>query len=1234
MNGMFSNTSNFNYTDKKFNFATNKMSEKMRYADYIRRNSKATIDNSVSGGITNNSGIFFNLAERCDKCLIYLDDLIIIEEVIVDTQSYPPYSGPPDLNANFYNALYEYPIFDVGPPNLNADFYDPKVHTFPNFVMGVPDLSLNYYDPNVHTFPEFVMGVPNLDLDYYDPNIHTFPEFIMGVPDLKLDYYDPNIHTFPEFVMSVPDLNLDYYDANIHTFPPNGVAQPDFTLDFYDENVHTFPPNGVAQPDFTLDFYDENVHTFPPHGVAQPDLTLDFYDENVHTFPPDGVAQPDFTLDFYDPNLHTFPPNEVSFPDITKYYSNPLHIYPPEVGAPDLTENFYDEVIHTFPPHGLAQPDLTKTYDETYSYPPIYVGPPDLNKTFDENAEFPEVNLGPPDITISTYDASYSYPPEGINQPPNLNDDFYDPQVHTFPPKEISQPPNINDDFYDASYSYPPEGINQPPNLNDDFYDPQIHTFPPKEISQPPDLNESTFNSSYEYPPDGIRQPPNLEDDFYDPEIHIFPPEGLTFPNLSQTFNPDNLYPKAFGPPVFVTFITFGYRIIKDNDASFSLLDVNTSNQNAIISDVVDFISTNLNISTDLIDLSLNVPSLTLNVIVEQEGNLFDNISITNRITLFVVNKKYDIRDIIRGIMNDNTLQIDENYEKMEAEAIDNSNFQRENAIQFKHENKFLYYRTDPDTNFTLIKVKYLNPIINPIFNPSWNYVLNINDTREALFYRHPNNANPNSDWLFLFQQEEENTIVEISDLIDDTASTMDLSRIIIDDNKYSVFPNFLAQIRTSNNKIQYKTKYGLGLSKITLYFSGNLNNYVEDNSWNSTIINNQVQLQKNIPDTNYSDDWTTLITINDDIELIHCEEIYNGSNMELYFSNVYIHEVANYLNVTSQTSGEIFYFSRTGLRIFTLKLHFRNTLTDFLVNSNYDYSVDNNVITLTAKNNVYNTNLLTILNNIQNEIIFVSSVIDSNSNDVFSSNITINKSKMDYNNSNINVNNLIEIQQNNNITMCKTNNTNISSIQVHYENDLVSPVNLIQSWNTTINNNDILISGSEPIGSINANDFFNIISQTYNNTIINLSQVLDDNSNNISQSSILLNGISLNKQPEIAVKFRQHPTMPYIIQYQTNGAYLTCVKLMFDNEFPDGYIINNSFLPGGWSIIKSANKKDFILFGIPSINASSWTGLFDIGTSYQNYILTNVSDVVNHNAQLIPRENIIVNGASIYNVN
>ena len=62
----------------------------------------------------------------------------------------------------------------------------------------------------------------------------------------------------------------------------------------------------------------------------------------------------------------------------------------------------------------------------------------------------------------------------------------------------------------------------------------------------------------------------------------------------------------------------------------------------------------------------------------------------------------------------------------MEAEAIDNSNFQRENAIQFKHENKFLYYRTDPDTNFTLIKVKYLNPIINPIFNPSWNYVLNI----------------------------------------------------------------------------------------------------------------------------------------------------------------------------------------------------------------------------------------------------------------------------------------------------------------------------------------------------------------------------------------------------------------------------------------------------------------------------------------------------------------------------
>jgi len=1188
MNRMFSNTSNFNYTDKKFNFSTNKMSEKMRYADYIRRNSKATIDNSVSGGITNNSGIFFNLAERCDICLIYLDDLVIIEDVIIDTQLYPPYAGPPDLNANFYDALYEYPMFNVGPPDLN----------------------LNFHDPNIHTFPDFIMSVPDLDLDYYDPNIHTFPEFIMGIPDF----------------------NLDFYDAGVHTFPPRGLAPPDLNLNFYDAGVHTFPPHGLAQPDFTLDFYDAGVHTFPPHGLAQPDLNLDFYDADVHTFPPHGLAQPDLTLDFYDPNVHTFPPNEMSFPDITKYYSNPLHVYPPEVGAPDLTQDFYDDFVHTFPPHGMAPPDLTQSlYDETYIYPPIYVGPPDLNKTFNKNAEFPEVNLGPPDITISTYDETYSYPPVGFT-PPDLNDDFYDPQVHTFPPKEISQPPNINDDFYDASYSYPPVGFT-PPDLNDDFYDPQVHTFPPKEISQPPDLNESTFNSSYEYPPDGIRQPPNLNDDFYDAEIHIFPPYGVTFPNLLQTFNPDNLYPKAPGPPVFVTFITFGYHIIKDNDVDFSLSNVNTTNQNAIINDVVNFISTNLNISTDLIDLSLNVPSLTLNITIEQAGNLFDTTIIINTITLFALQKKYDIRDIIRGIMDDNTLQIDENYENMEVEAIDNSNFQRENTIQFKHEDNFLYYRTDPDTNFSLIKVKYLNPIINPTFNPSWNHLLNINDTREALFYRHPNNANPNSDWLFLFKQQEENVIIEIIDLIDDTASSMDLSKIIIDDNMYSVFPNFLAQIRTSNNKIQYKTKYGLGLSKITLYFSGNVNNYVEDNSWNSTIINNQVQLQKNIPDTNYNDDWTTLITINDSIELIHCEEIYNGSNIELYFSNVYIHEVPNYFNISSQRLGEIFYLSRTGLRIFTLKLHFRDALTDFVVNSNYDYVLDNNIITLTIKNNVYNTNLLKI-NNVQNELIFISDMIDNNSNDVFPSNITINKSKMDYNNSNININNLIEIQQNNNITMCKTNNTNINSIQVHYENDLVSPVNLIQSWNTTINNNDILITGSEPISSINTNDFFNIISQTYNNTIINLSQVLDDSSNNISQSSILLNGVSLNKQPQAAVKFRQNPTMPYIIQYQTNGAYLTCVKLMFDNEFPDGYIINNSFLPAGWNIIKSANKKDFILFGIPSINASSWTALFDIGTSYQSYILTNASDVVNHNAQLIPRENIIVNGASIYNVN
>ena len=56
---------------------------------------------------------------------------------------------------------------------------------------------------------------------------------------------------------------------------------------------------------------------------------------------------------------------------------------------------------------------------------------------------------------------------------------------------------------------------------------------------------------------------------------------------------------------------------------------------------------------------------------------------------------------------------------------------------------------------------------------------------------------------LFLLQQEEENVIIGISDLIDDTASSMDLSKIIIDDNVYSIFPNFLAQIRSYNNKIQ-----------------------------------------------------------------------------------------------------------------------------------------------------------------------------------------------------------------------------------------------------------------------------------------------------------------------------------------------------------------------------------------------------------------------------------------------
>ena len=34
------------------------------------------------------------------------------------------------------------------------------------------------------------------------------------------------------------------------------------------------------------------------------------------------------------------------------------------------------------------------------------------------------------------------------------------------------------------------------------------------------------------------------------------------------------------------------------------------------------------------------------------------------------LNKKYDIRDIIRGIMNDNTLQIDENYESNTVDSI------------------------------------------------------------------------------------------------------------------------------------------------------------------------------------------------------------------------------------------------------------------------------------------------------------------------------------------------------------------------------------------------------------------------------------------------------------------------------------------------------------------------------------------------------------------------------------
>ena len=148
------------------NTSTNQtqLSTRMKYAQYVRKHSKgASINNSISGGIKTSGGIFNILSTRNDKCKMYLPDFIPEEIVYVDTTLYPPYLGPPDLSANFYDSRKSYPPEKGKPPDLTSSFYDPNAQYPPVLFSAPPDLSKISFN-----FPPTTFGPPDLTSSFMD----------------------------------------------------------------------------------------------------------------------------------------------------------------------------------------------------------------------------------------------------------------------------------------------------------------------------------------------------------------------------------------------------------------------------------------------------------------------------------------------------------------------------------------------------------------------------------------------------------------------------------------------------------------------------------------------------------------------------------------------------------------------------------------------------------------------------------------------------------------------------------------------------------------------------------------------------------------------------------------------------------------------------------------------------------------------------------------------------------
>lgn len=428
--------------------------------------------------------------------------------------------------------------------------------------------------------------------------------------------------------------------------------------------------------------------------------------------------------------------------------------------------------------------------------------------------------------------------------------------------------------------------------------------------------------------------------------------------------------------------------------------------------------------------------------------------------------------------------------------------------------------RTQGNLEITSIKLHLGNAISTISATPAnWNYVKNTTNNKDILLYAHPDYAISSSNWtnLITVDGSESFTLNKVSNITDKYINN-------ISDNSFNIVTyiaeNIDFEFRNYNNNVLAKG-YGKNLACVKLFFQHDIVNPTNiPTNWFSqinTVDQTQIILYSSQSNAVDSAEWTTILTQDISNVLLKVSHVGDSNFNSTPDNNIYVNNKRNNINNIErflvefkQQNGVIKFRTSQNNELTAVMILFENELT-----GNYTFNIPNWSSVVNNSNNkkilLYCTLGNELISNRWHTLITTTNPIVTITN-------VVNKSYQDipeYNIKIYNTSNEIEIKQTNGLIECKTTgSTYLTCIKLHFENTfstnfdvqtLTIPLNWFTPILNTTNYREILLYCTNTNALNTSNAFVTLIETNINNNLLKVSNIIDQNFNEISQTKVYI---------------------------------------------------------------------------------------------------------------------------------